>query len=66
LLKGYIYAIGIFSSIMIPIFLIIDCFKPILGRGPHAKKKVDGKEVPEDKSGEKKKKQEPPIKKKLE
>jgi hypothetical protein len=45
LLKSYIYFVGLFSATIIPIFLIVDCFKPLLGRGPNAKKKVETGEV---------------------
>lgn len=47
LLKSYIYFVGLFSGVLIPLFLIVDCFKPLLGRGPHAKKKeeVTGEEA---------------------
>ena len=41
LLKAYIYFIGLTAVIAIPIILVIDCIKPILGRGPHSDR--DGK-----------------------
>jgi hypothetical protein len=38
-MKGYIYAIGLTSLCFLPLIIIVDCFYPLLGRGPHAKKK---------------------------
>ncbi len=38
-MKGYIYAIGLTSLCFLPLIIIADCFFPLLGRGPHAKKK---------------------------
>lgn len=38
-MKGYIYAIGITSLSFLPLIILVDCFFPLLGRGPHAKKK---------------------------
>jgi hypothetical protein len=38
LLKTYIYSIGLFSTIFIPLIFIADCIKPLLGRGPNSKK----------------------------
>ena len=37
-MKAYIYLIGLFSIIFLPIFILIDCFYPLLGRGPHHKR----------------------------
>lgn len=37
--KAYIYSVGITSAIVIPALLLIDCFVPILGRSPNAKRK---------------------------
>ena len=37
--KAYIYSIGILSISIIPWIILIDCYKPILGRGPFAKLK---------------------------
>ena len=42
LLKSYIYIVGILSLFVIPLMLIIDCFKPILGRGPNSIPKQNG------------------------
>ena len=42
LLKSYIYLIGIITAVLLPIALIVDTFVfPILGRGPHAKKRTE-------------------------
>jgi len=41
-MKGYIYAIGITSLCFLPLIIIVDCFYPLLGRGPHAKRKKQG------------------------
>ena len=38
-MKGYIYAIGLTSLVFLPLIILIDCFKPLLGRGPHAQQK---------------------------
>ena len=38
-MKGYIYAIGLTSLCFLPFIIIVDCFYPLLGRGPHSKKK---------------------------
>mmetsp|Transcript_11254 Transcript_11254/g.11300 ORF Transcript_11254/g.11300 Transcript_11254/m.11300 type:complete len:136 (-) Transcript_11254:15-422(-) len=58
-IKIYIYGIGALSCVLIPIGLVVDCWKPLLGRGPRAKKETQG-EKPN------KKKKEPPMKKKIE
>ena len=39
LMKAYMYMMGVLAVIFIPILLLIDCFVPILGRGPHAERK---------------------------
>lgn len=39
LLKAYIYSIGMVSVVVIPTFIVIDCFFPILGRSPAARKR---------------------------
>ena len=38
-MKGYIYAIGLTSLCFLPLIILVDCFFPLLGRGPHAKRK---------------------------
>ena len=35
LLKMYIFSIGLFSIVFLPLIIIIDCFYPLLGMGPN-------------------------------
>jgi hypothetical protein len=37
-MKAYIYIIGLVSVVALPLLVVVDCFMPILGRGPNAKK----------------------------
>ena len=54
LMKAYMYMMGVLAVIFIPILLLIDCFVPILGRGPHAERK----RAKEEERGEEKRKRE--------
>jgi len=40
-MKAYIYIIGLVSIIFLPLIVLVDCFYPLLGRGPHATKKKE-------------------------
>lgn len=46
MMKTYMYAIGLISVFILPFIIVIDCFFPVMGRGPNAKKreKKDKKE----------------------
>lgn len=39
MMKAYMYAIGLISLLVLPFITIIDCFFPVMGRGPNAKKR---------------------------
>ncbi|CDW71844.1 UNKNOWN [Stylonychia lemnae] len=41
-LKGYMYFLGVISTVVLPFAVLLDCFFPIFGRGPHARKKKEG------------------------
>ena len=48
------YFLGVISSIILPFALLFDFFFPIFGRGPHGRKKEEGKEAAENsKAGDK-------------
>jgi hypothetical protein len=38
-MKAYIYIIGLISICILPLIVIVDCFFPLMGRGPYGKKK---------------------------
>jgi hypothetical protein len=33
-MKGYMYALGLSTVAVLPFIAIVDCFYPVLGRGP--------------------------------
>ena len=39
MMKGYMYAIGLISLVVLPFIIVIDCFFPVMGRGPNAKRR---------------------------
>lgn len=38
-MKAYIYVIGLSSMVIIPLIVLVDCFVPVLGRGPRQQKR---------------------------
>lgn len=43
-MKAYIYIIGLISIIVLPFIILVDCFFPLLGRGPNSQRKKSKQE----------------------
>lgn len=46
------YFLGVISALVLPLALLVDCFFPLFGRGPHARKPQEKK--PDDKHADNK------------
>ena len=49
MMKAYMYAIGLLSLVVLPFITLIDCFFPVMGRGPNAKRKRAAAQAQKDK-----------------